>query len=179
MTDSELQCTFLFFTLDLILKTILPNTHYTEQITFIIILQLSIRLCIGVCLKVNDKPTDLCFPVSVFTVWFHMGSRNEHNRKIPLSRAHNVALLQVQPRTIRRDPRLAQGVPLCFYNLRAMKYGAFLPWWRRVVWFMACENMFLLKKMYLQLQTERSCLDQGVSLFQEKHTKISQIRATP
>lgn len=160
-------------------KHFLPNTHKTEWIKFIIFVQVSIRLCTGTCLKINYKSIVLCFPVGVYTVRFHMGSRNERNKKIPLSRAHNVASASGPAHTFHRAPGLAQGVPLCFYNLSAMKYGAFLPWWRRVVWFMACENIFLLKKMYLQLQTGRSCLEQGVSLFQERHMKISQIRATP
>lgn len=159
------------------LKHFLPNTHKTKPIKFII-LQVSIRLCIGNCLKVNYKPIDLCFLVGVYTVRFHMGSRNKHNGKIPLSIAHNGASASGPAQTFHRAPGLVQGVPLCFYNLPAMKYGEFLPQWRRVVWFMACENIFLFKNIYLQLQTGRSCLEQGVSLFQERHRKISQIRNT-
>lgn len=56
-----------------------------------------------------------------------MGSRNEHNQKISLSRAHNVASASGPAQTIHGDPGLAQGVALCFYNLSAMKDGAFLP----------------------------------------------------
>lgn len=33
--------------------------------------------------------------------------------------------------------------------------------------------------MNLQLQTEMSCLEQRVSLFQERHLKIPQIRVSP
>lgn len=161
------------------LKHFLSNTHKPEQIKFIIFLQVSIGLCIGTCIKVNYKPVDLYFPIGVFAVKFHMGSRNGYNRKIPLPRAHNVASASGPAQPIHRDTGLAQGVPLCFYKLSAMKYGTFLPQWRRVVWFMPCENIFLLKKMYLQLQTERSCLEQRVSLFQERLMKISQIRASP